>query len=110
VKRASRATWGELIEAGAEIYTFSPTLFHCKLMIVDGQLVSVGSTNFDNRSFRLNEEANLNVYDAAFAQRVTGVFEADLTQAHRVTDAEWRNRPRKEKVLEKISALFSKLL
>ena len=44
-------------------------MFHCKTLIVDRQLVSVGSTNFDNRSFRLNDEANLNIYDAAFAER-----------------------------------------
>jgi len=107
VERASRATWGELMEAGAEIYTFSPTLFHCKMLIVDGQLVSVGSTNFDNRSFRLNEEANLNVYDAGFARRVTAVFEVDLAHSRRITLEEWRQRPWKEKVLERLSALFS---
>ena len=78
VKAASRATWGELLQAGAEIYEYGPTMYHCKVMIVDQLLVSVGSTNFDNRSFRLNDEANLNVYDAAFAQRQTQVFEDDI--------------------------------
>ena len=67
VRKASRAQWGELLEAGAEIYEFQPTMFHCKMLIVDQLMVSVGSTNFDNRSFRLNDEANLNVYDAEFA-------------------------------------------
>ena len=110
VKKASRATWGELLEAGAEIHTFSPTLFHCKLLIVDGELVSVGSTNFDNRSFRLNDEANLNVYDAEFARRLTAVFERDLAHSRNVTLAEWRDRPAREKLLERLSALFSKLL
>ena len=64
MRKASRAGWGELLEAGAEIHEYQPTMFHCKTLIVDRQLVSVGSTNFDNRSFRLNDEANLNVYDA----------------------------------------------
>ncbi len=73
VRRASRATWGPLLEAGAEIYEYQPTMFHCKVLIVDGLLVSVGSTNFDTRSFRLNDEANLNVYDAAFAAAAGGV-------------------------------------
>ena len=50
-------------------------MYHCKVMIVDGLLVSVGSTNFDPRSFRLNDEANLNVYDRAFAARAGAVFE-----------------------------------
>ena len=78
VKAASRATWGPLLQAGALIYEYQPTMYHCKVMIVDQLLVSVGSTNFDNRSFRLNDEANLNVYDAAFARRQTEVFEDDL--------------------------------
>ena len=68
VRSASRATWGELLAAGAEIYEYQPTMYHCKVMIVDELLVSVGSTNFDNRSFRLNDEANLNIYDAEFAR------------------------------------------
>ena len=67
VRKASRANWGELLAAGAEIHEFQPTMFHCKMLIVDQLMVSVGSTNFDNRSFRLNDEANLNVYDADFA-------------------------------------------
>ena len=59
---------------------YQPTMYHCKVMIVDGLLVSVGSTNFDNRSFRLNDEANLNIYDAAFAREQVTVFEDDLAQ------------------------------
>ncbi len=64
VRKASRARWGDLLRAGAEIYEYQPTMFHCKVMVVDSLLVSIGSTNFDNRSFRLNDEANLNVFDA----------------------------------------------
>ncbi len=63
VRAASRARWGELLAAGAEIYEYQPTMYHCKVMIVDEFMVSVGSTNFDDRSFRLNDEANLNIYD-----------------------------------------------
>ncbi|ART50055.1 cardiolipin synthase B [Acidovorax carolinensis] len=103
VKAASRATWGPLLQAGAEIYEFQPTMYHCKVMIVDQLLVSVGSTNFDNRSFRLNDEANLNVYDAAFAQRQTEVFEDDLKRSRRVTYEEWLNRPLREKAHEKLT-------
>src|SRR5690606_21434618 len=55
VRRASRASWGPLLEAGVRIYEYGPTMFHCKVMIVDRQWVSVGSTNFDNRSFKLND-------------------------------------------------------
>lgn len=103
VKAASRATWGPLLQAGALIYEYQPTMYHCKVMIVDQLLVSVGSTNFDNRSFRLNDEANLNVYDAAFAKRQTEVFEDDLKRSRRVTYEKWLNRPLREKAHEKLT-------
>ncbi|GKS97202.1 phospholipase D-like domain-containing protein [Acidovorax sp. SUPP2825] len=106
VKAASRATWGELLQAGAEIYEYEPTMYHCKVMIVDQLMVSVGSTNFDNRSFRLNDEANLNVYDAPFAQRQTVVFEDDLKRSRRVTHQDWLDRPMKEKLAERMASLL----
>ena len=110
VKKASRAMWGELLQAGAEFYEFQPAMFHCKALVVDGLLVSVGSTNFDNRSFRLNDEANLNVYDAEFAAAVTRVFEQDIARSHRVTHEEWRARPWRERAVERVSSLFSSQL
>lgn len=106
VKAASRATWGQLLQAGAEIYEYGPTMYHCKVMIVDQLLVSVGSTNFDNRSFRLNDEANLNVYDATFAQRQTQVFEDDIRRSRRVTYEAWLERPWSEKLHEKMTGLL----
>jgi len=106
VKAASRATWGELLQAGAKIYEYGPTMYHCKVMIVDQLLVSVGSTNFDNRSFRLNDEANLNVYDAAFAQRQTLVFEDDIKRSRRVTYEAWLERPWSEKLHGKMTGLL----
>ena len=110
VRQASRSDWGELLQAGAAIYEYQPAMFHCKAMIVDSQLVSVGSTNFDNRSFRLNEEANLNVYDKAFAERLEDVFERDLTQSRRITYESWKNRPWYAKVIEKLSSSISSQL
>ena len=110
VRRASRATWGPLLAAGAEIYEYQPTMYHCKVLIVDGLLVSVGSTNFDPRSFRLNDEANLNVYDAAFAAAQTSVFNRDVAQSRRITLEEWNNRPFHEKVMEHAANLFGEQL
>jgi cardiolipin synthase A/B len=110
VKQASRASWGPLLAEGAEIYEYQPSLFHCKTFIVDGLLVSVGSTNFDPRSFRLNDEANLNVLDGAFARQVTAVFEADIRSAKRVTLQEWRNRPWREQLAERAASIFSSQL
>lgn len=110
VRRASRGLWGELLEAGVQMYEYQPTMYHCKVMIVDGLMTSVGSTNFDVRSFRLNDEANLNIYDKAFATRQTRVFEADLMQSRRITHQAWKARPLTEKVHEHALALFGSLL
>ncbi|WP_298235929.1 cardiolipin synthase [uncultured Azohydromonas sp.] len=106
VRRASRARWGPLLEAGVEIAEFQPTMFHCKVLVVDSLLVSVGSTNFDNRSFRLNDEANLNVLDAAFARRLIAVFEQDWQRAKQVSFQAWRHRPWREKLIEHAAALL----
>lgn len=110
VRRASRARWGPLLEAGIEIAEFQPTMYHCKMLIADGLLVSVGSTNFDNRSFRLNDEANLNVFDAQFAQQQTRHFEADLTRSRQITLEAWRKRPLPEKLLEHAASLLGNQL
>ncbi|HEX4234377.1 MAG TPA: phospholipase D-like domain-containing protein [Caldimonas sp.] len=106
VRSASKARWGDLLAAGAEIYEYQPTMYHCKVMIVDEYLVSTGSTNFDDRSFRLNDEANLNLYDAAFAAEQVRIFAADLARSRRVTLAEWQQRPLKDKLLEKLASLL----
>lgn len=106
VQKASRSVWGPLLAAGALIYQYEPTLFHCKALIVDRLLVSVGSTNFDNRSFRLNDEANLNVYDSSFAEAITRVFEDDLTKSRAVTFEAWTNRPLGEKISERLSSVL----
>ena len=107
VRRASRAAWGPLLEAGAQISEYQPTMYHCKVFLVDGLLVSVGSTNFDNRSFRLNDEANLNIYDEAFAAAQTVQFEADLAQSKRLSYEGWKERPLLEKAWEHLAAVLS---
>ena len=104
VRAASRGRWGPLLEAGTEIHEYQPTMCHCKVMIVDGLLVSVGSTNFDNRSFRLNDEANLNIFDRAFAARQTQVFEDDLQRSRRITYEAWKSRPWQEKMKEVLAS------
>jgi cardiolipin synthase len=110
VRHASRALWGELLEAGVELYVYQPTMYHCKAVIVDGLLSSVGSTNFDPRSFHLNDEANLNVYDRAFAARQTELFEADLARCKRITLQAWQARPALEKARERLTALLAPVM
>ena len=98
---ASKASWGPLLLAGVEMYEYEPTMFHNKMLIVDHEMVSVGSTNFDLRSFQLNDEASLNVYNHAFADRMTEVFEQDLNPTRRYTYEQWKKRPWKERFKEK---------
>jgi cardiolipin synthase len=90
-----------MLKTGIHIHEYQPTMLHVKLLVVDNELVSVGSTNFDIRSFRLNDEASLNLYDRAFAQQMTEVFEDDLRKSVRYTHEMWTHRPMKEKLLEK---------
>ena len=105
VRNASRSRWGPLLEAGAVIAEYAPTMYHCKVLIVDDLLVSVGSTNFDNRSFRLNDEATLNILDAPFAAQQTATFEADLAVSKPLTHAQWQARPWTEKLREQLASL-----
>lgn len=105
VRRASRGLWGPLLEAGVQIAEYGPTMFHVKSLVVDGCMVSVGSTNFDNRSFRINDEANLNVIDATFAAEQERVFEADWAKSRPITLAQWRARPWGERAIEKLAGL-----
>ena len=106
VRSASRAQWGRILAAGGEIYEYQPTMFHCKVLIVDGAWVSVGSTNFDSRSFRLNAEANLNVFDPQFARRQAAQFEEDLKRSKRITYEEWKDRAWHLKAWDHVVAFF----
>ncbi len=106
VRSASRARWGDLLARGALIAEYAPTMYHCKVMIVDDLLVSVGSTNFDNRSFRLNDEATLNILDPAFAKLQTLTFDDDLLCAKKVTYQNWRRRPLSERLKEIMASII----
>ena len=106
VRYASRSKWGPLLRAGIKIYEYQPTMYHSKVMIVDDLWVTVGSANFDNRSFRLNDEANLNVYSAEFAAQQSRIFEEDKQNAKLISYKEWKGRGLCTKLLEKILAPF----
>ena len=97
---ASKREWGPLLESGVEIHVYQPTMLHCKMLIFDEYMVSVGSTNFDMRSFELNDEASLNIYDATFACEMTGVFARDLESSTLYTLSHWKRRSWREKSAE----------
>ncbi|MCD6680993.1 MAG: phospholipase D-like domain-containing protein [Burkholderiaceae bacterium] len=106
VRRASRHYWGTLLRAGVEIHEYQPTMYHVKVMIVDQQWVSCGSSNFDNRSFRINDEANLNAYDVSFARRQVALFEEDLARSKRITLEEWSSRTPWDKSIDFAASLL----
>ncbi len=106
VRRASRTKWGPLLEAGVKIYEYQPTMYHMKVMIVDDYWVSVGSTNLDNRSFRLNDENNLNVFDEEFARAQAAVFAEDRSRSREMTLEAWRQRPLRERLAEQVARVM----
>jgi cardiolipin synthase len=101
VRLASKSEWGPLLAAGVEMYEYQPTMIHNKMLIADRELVSVGSTNFDIRSFQLNDEASLNVYEKTFAAHMGKIYDDDLSKAVPYTYEMWKNRSWKEKIAEK---------
>jgi cardiolipin synthase len=105
-RRASRSRWGPLLAAGVRIHEFQPTMYHSKIMVVDDIWISVGSTNFDDRSFRLNDEANLNVYDGAFATQLAASLRQDIAQSQVMTFERWKARPRSERFKDWLAGLF----
>ncbi|MFU8898651.1 MAG: phospholipase D-like domain-containing protein [Roseinatronobacter sp.] len=88
VRRVSRTSWRKLLDAGIRIHEYAPTFLHAKLVIVDECWASVGSANFDERSFRLNDEANLNVYDTDFVAEQIRIFAADCERARLVREGD----------------------
>lgn len=106
VHRASQAHWNRLLNAGVGIWKFKPTMLHCKVMVVDGHWATVGSANFDSRSFRLNDEANLNLFDEALAQEQVAQIEADIARSEKVTLRQWRRRSPGQRLFELVFALL----
>ncbi|WP_141740433.1 phospholipase D-like domain-containing protein [Bosea sp. BIWAKO-01] len=106
VQKASRHFWGELLEAGIKIYEFHPTMYHCKLVILDEVWTSVGSTNIDERALRLNDEANMNFYDPRFAREQIEIFKTDLTRSAPYTMVQWRQRTVGEKLSDWLASLL----
>jgi len=99
----SRSHYGRLLLGGAEIFEYQAALMHAKTMVIDGIWATIGSTNFDNRSFALNQELNLTVYDASLARRLEVIFQDDLKYSKKITYEEWNSRS----VFERLFELFA---
>lgn len=105
-RAASRSRWGGLLAAGVEFYRYRPALLHTKTMVVDDVLVTVGSANFDNRSFSLNDEVTLSVLSREVAADHLKVFAEDLKQSERLTAEEFGSRPFYIKLADHVSGMF----
>ena len=107
-RTSSRRLYGDLLRAGAKIYEYRPAMIHAKTMVVDAAWSVVGSTNFDNRSFGLNDEVNLAAFDAELAMRVAEDFERDRAESEQVSYDEWRRRPLWERGYEQLGRLLER--
>ena len=107
-RSTSRAGYGKLLEAGAEIYEYEPAMIHAKVLVVDSAWSVVGSTNFDNRSFGLNDEVNLAVRDTELAARLEQDMADDLKHSIRVSLNEWKRRPVIQRAPELLGWLFER--
>ena len=105
-RAASRSRWGKLLEAGVRFHQYEPAMYHCKMMIVDDLFLTIGSVNFDNRSFGINDEVAVNTLDAGVARMGTALFNADLAQSKPLTLEEFRARPWWQKLTDHFCGLF----
>jgi cardiolipin synthase A/B len=110
VRIAGRAAYARLLEAGVEIFEFEPTMLHAKTLVVDGVWASVGTVNFDNRSFQLHDEVTLCVWDREFAGRLHEEFEQDVARSQRFEAQRWESRPAHHRVRESATRLLRREL
>ncbi len=102
-RAAARSRWGKLLAAGVNFYQFAPCMYHCKIMIVDDVFTTMGSINFDHRSFSINDEANINIIDAKVAGEFLKSFNDDLAHSKPLTLEEFRDRPFYIKIADHIA-------
>ena len=103
---AAQGLYGVLLQAGIEVYEYQPTMIHCKVLVIDAEWTSVGSANFDDRSFRLNDEANLNVFSARLAAEQIRNIDADIAQSKRMVLRRWARRPASRRFYENLALLL----
>lgn len=110
LRLATGSYYKECLLSGIKIYLYEPTIMHAKVVIVDDEFVTAGSTNFDFRSFEHNFEVNTLVYSKEFNEKMKGIFESDMEQCTRLLLSKWKQRPLMQKALESIVRLISPIL
>jgi cardiolipin synthase len=103
---AAQGLYGALLEAGIQIFEYQPTMMHCKVLVIDGLWSSVGSSNFDDRSFRLNDEANLNVFSEDLAREQVKLIDADIAKSRRMVLNKWKHRKFGRRINERLALLL----
>ena len=103
---AAQGLYGVLLQAGIEVFEYQPTMIHCKVMVIDGEWTSVGSANFDDRSFRLNDEANLNVFSKHLAAEQIRQVDEDIAHSKRMVLKRWSRRPASRRLYEGLALLL----
>ncbi|HEX2060864.1 MAG TPA: cardiolipin synthase [Thermoanaerobaculia bacterium] len=103
VRQAGRFLYSHLLRRGIRIFEYLPTMMHAKTMVVDGIWTTVGSSNFDDRSFRLNDEVNVNIYDEVIAAQMEQMFFEDLARSEEITKRRWIKRPWLDRIKEKMA-------
>jgi cardiolipin synthase len=106
VRHAGRLFYSQMLRRGIRIFEYQPTMMHAKTMVVDGIWTSIGSSNFDDRSFRLNDEVNVNVYDEDIAVQMEKMFFEDLSRSEEITPRRWLKRPWMDRMKERVAGWF----
>ncbi len=106
LREVARRSYKRLLQAGIAIFEYQPAMHHAKVLIVDDAWVSVGSANCNERSFAINDEMNVNVWDPAFAARQIADFNEDLKRAKPLTYKWWKQRPWGRKLAGYVGAFF----
>jgi cardiolipin synthase len=107
-RSSSRRLYGDVLEAGAKIYEYEPSMIHAKILIIDGLWSVVGSTNFDSRSFGINDEVNIAVLDTGLSERLAKDFWNDVGRSKQITFEQWKKRPHIERASEWFGALLER--
>ncbi len=110
VNAAARSYYGEILDAGVEIYLYQKGFVHAKTLVSDGQLAIIGTANMDHRSFELNFEVNSMIYDIAIAEQLRDAFYKDIRDARKINPITWKKRPFYKQLPEKVARLLSPLL
>jgi len=105
-RAASRSRWGKLLEAGVKFYQYQPAMYHAKVMIVDDAFVTIGSVNFDNRSFSINDEVNVNILDERVAAEHVKIFDADRAKSEPLLRERFEARPFYQKLADHFAGMF----